>query len=81
MRRAVDIWLIVGFLAVDFSFHDILKTGEVITLPIHDRLPEHRGLCDLHSVGAEVPPLDRLSATATILRGYSGNKRSRSLPS
>jgi hypothetical protein len=30
----VDVALIVGFLAVDlFFFHDILKAGEVTTLP------------------------------------------------
>jgi len=34
MRRVLDIGLIVGFLAVDFLFfHDILKTGEVTTVP------------------------------------------------
>lgn len=34
MRRALDIRLIVGFLAVDFLFfHDLLKPGEVTTLP------------------------------------------------
>ena len=34
MRRATDAGLIVGFLVVDFLFfHDILKTGEVTTLP------------------------------------------------
>lgn len=34
MRRALDIGLIVGFLAVDFLFfHDLLKPGEVTTLP------------------------------------------------
>jgi len=34
MRRILDIGLIVGFLAVDFLFfHDILKTGEVTTVP------------------------------------------------
>jgi len=34
MRRVVDVGLIVGFLAVDFFFfHDILKAGEVTTLP------------------------------------------------
>ncbi len=34
MRRAVDIGLIVGFLAVDFFFfHDVLKAGEITTLP------------------------------------------------
>ena len=34
MRRAIDVALIVGFLAVDFLFfHDIFKTGEVTTLP------------------------------------------------
>jgi hypothetical protein len=34
MRRALDIALIAGFLAVDFLFfHDLFKTGEVTTLP------------------------------------------------
>ena len=34
MRKIIDIILIVGFLAVDFFFfHDLLKAGEVITLP------------------------------------------------
>jgi hypothetical protein len=34
MRRALDVGLIVGFLAVDFLFfHDVLKAGEVTTLP------------------------------------------------
>lgn len=34
MRRALDVGLIVGFLAVDFFFfHDILKAGEVTTVP------------------------------------------------
>jgi hypothetical protein len=34
MRRVLDIGLIVGFLAVDFLFfHDILKAGEVTTVP------------------------------------------------
>lgn len=34
MRRLVDVGLIVGFLAVDFFFfHDILKAGEVTTVP------------------------------------------------
>ena len=34
MRRVVDVGLIVGFLGVDFFFfHDILKAGEVTTLP------------------------------------------------
>jgi len=34
MRRTLDIGLIVGFLAVDFLFfHDVLKAGEVTTLP------------------------------------------------
>ncbi len=34
MRRALDVGLIVGFLAVDFFFfHDIFKAGEVTTLP------------------------------------------------
>jgi hypothetical protein len=34
MRRALDVGLIVGFLAVDFLFfHDILKAGEVTTVP------------------------------------------------
>jgi hypothetical protein len=34
MRRVADVALIVGFLAVDFFFfHDILKSGEVTTLP------------------------------------------------
>jgi hypothetical protein len=34
MKRALDIVLILGFLAVDFLFfHDLLKAGEVTTLP------------------------------------------------
>lgn len=34
MRRALDIALILGFLAVDFFFfHDALKAGEVTTAP------------------------------------------------
>jgi hypothetical protein len=34
MRRALDIALILGFLAVDFLFfHDLLKAGEATTLP------------------------------------------------
>jgi hypothetical protein len=34
MRRALDLGLIVGFLAVDFLFfHDVLKAGEVTTVP------------------------------------------------
>jgi hypothetical protein len=34
MRRALDMSLILGFLAVDFLFfHDLLKPGEVTTLP------------------------------------------------
>lgn len=34
MRRALDVALIAGFLAVDFLFfHDIFKAGEVITVP------------------------------------------------
>ena len=34
MRKAVDILLILGFLAVDFFFfHDLLKPAEAITLP------------------------------------------------
>lgn len=34
MRRVLDVGLIVGFLAVDFLFfHDLLKTGEVTTVP------------------------------------------------
>jgi hypothetical protein len=34
MRRVLDLGLIVGFLAVDFLFfHDILKPGEVATIP------------------------------------------------
>jgi len=34
MRRALDVGLIGGFLAVDFLFfHDVLKAGEVTTLP------------------------------------------------
>jgi len=34
MRRALDVALIVGFLAVDFLFfHDIFKAGEVTTVP------------------------------------------------
>ena len=32
MRKALDVALIAGFLAVDFLFfHDFLKAGEVIT--------------------------------------------------
>jgi hypothetical protein len=34
MRRVLDVGLILGFLAVDFLFfHDLLKPGEVTTLP------------------------------------------------
>jgi hypothetical protein len=34
MRRLLDLCLILGFVAVDFLFfHDILKAGEVTTLP------------------------------------------------
>lgn len=34
MRRTVAVVLILGFLAVDFLFfHDVLKPGEVTTLP------------------------------------------------
>jgi len=34
MRRAVDVFLIVGFLAVDFLFfHDLFKPGESTSLP------------------------------------------------
>jgi hypothetical protein len=34
MRRALDVALITGFLAVDFLFfHDLFKAGEVTTLP------------------------------------------------
>ncbi len=34
MRRALDLGLIVGFLAVDFLyFHDVFKVGEVTTVP------------------------------------------------
>ena len=34
MSRALDISLILGFLAVDFLFfHDLLKAGEVTTVP------------------------------------------------
>ncbi len=34
MRRAVAVVLILGFLTVDFLFfHDLLKSGEVTTLP------------------------------------------------
>jgi hypothetical protein len=34
MRRALDIALILGFLAVDFLFfHDLVKAGEVTTVP------------------------------------------------
>ena len=32
-RRIVDVWLIAGFLVVDFLFfHDILKSGETTTV-------------------------------------------------
>jgi hypothetical protein len=32
MRRAIDVFLIVGFLAVDFLFfHDLFKPGEITT--------------------------------------------------
>ena len=32
MRRAIEVFLIVGFLAVDFLFfHDVFKAGEIIT--------------------------------------------------
>jgi hypothetical protein len=34
MRRALDLGLILGFLAVDFLFfHDVFKAGEVTTIP------------------------------------------------
>jgi hypothetical protein len=34
MRRALDVALIVGFLAVDFLFfHDLFKPGESTSLP------------------------------------------------
>jgi hypothetical protein len=34
MRRVADVFLIVGFLAVDFLFfHDLFKAGEVTTPP------------------------------------------------
>lgn len=34
MRRAVDVALIVGFLAVDFLFfHDLFKPGESTSVP------------------------------------------------
>ena len=34
MRRIVDVGLIAGFLVVDFLFfHDLLKAGEVTTVP------------------------------------------------
>ncbi len=34
MQKLISVLLIIGFLAVDFLFfHDILKPGEVITLP------------------------------------------------
>ena len=34
MKKALAIVLIVGFLSVDFLFfHDILKPGEIITIP------------------------------------------------
>ena len=34
MRRTLDLGLIAGFLFVDFLFfHDLLKPGEVTTLP------------------------------------------------
>lgn len=34
MRRALDVALILGFLAVDFLFfHDLWKAGEVTTVP------------------------------------------------
>jgi hypothetical protein len=34
MRRAIDVCLIVGFLAVDFLFfHDLFKAGESTTAP------------------------------------------------
>ena len=34
MRRALDVWLIMGFLAVDFLFfHDSFKAGEITTVP------------------------------------------------
>lgn len=34
MNKIIDIVLILGFLVVDFLFfHDLLKVGEVITLP------------------------------------------------
>ena len=34
MRKIIDVTLIVGFVSVDFLFfHDVLKAGEVITVP------------------------------------------------
>lgn len=34
VRRALDVVLIMGFLAVDlFFFHDVFKPGEVTSLP------------------------------------------------
>ncbi len=34
MRKAIDVILIIGFLAVDvFFFHDFFKAGEITTLP------------------------------------------------
>jgi len=34
MSKAIDVILILGFLAVDFFFfHDVFKPGEVTTLP------------------------------------------------
>jgi hypothetical protein len=34
MRKALDVGLIVGFLAVDFLFfHDVFKAGETTTVP------------------------------------------------
>ena len=34
MRRVLDVGLILGFLAVDFFFfHDVLKAGEITTVP------------------------------------------------
>ena len=34
MKKVIYISLIVGFLAIDFLFfHDILKPGEIITVP------------------------------------------------
>ena len=36
MKKILDVTILAGFLAVDFFFfHDLFKSGEVITLPMY----------------------------------------------